>query len=214
MAHAADDTPARELSAQLARIVDELCDTFHGVFGRETVQRFVDETYTLLDEHATVRTFLPTLTARFAKQRLTDHGRAQGLTRVTVPQVLFICVHNVGRSQLAAALLDYHAFGKITVRSAGSQPQGTIPQTIVDALAEVGIPLAQAFPKPLTDEVVRAADVVVTMGCGDACPVYPGKRYLDWAIDDPTDRPLAEVRAIRDEIDRDVRVLLSELLGD
>jgi protein-tyrosine-phosphatase len=176
--------------------------------------RFVDETYDLLAANATVKTYLATLTARFARQRLTDQSRANGLGQATVPQVLFICVHNVGRSQMAAALLQHHAFGRISVRSAGSRPTGTIPEVITTALGEVGIPLTEAFPKPLTDEVVRAADVVVTMGCGDTCPVYPGKRYLDWDVDDPADAPLETVREIRDDIDRRVRGLLSELHHD
>ncbi|MEV6712611.1 arsenate reductase ArsC [Lentzea sp. NPDC051208] len=206
--------PQHELTAQLLRITDELADKFHGVFSRETVEQFVEETYQLLNANATVKTHLATLTARFAKQRLTDHGRAQGLTKVEVPQVLFICVHNVGRSQMASALLEHHAFGKVAVRSAGSQPSGSIPSVITEALAELNIPLTQAFPKPLTDEVVRAADVVVTMGCGDSCPIYPGKRYLDWEVADPVGAPLNRVREVRDDIDRRVRSLLSELLGD
>ncbi|GGM89738.1 low molecular weight phosphatase family protein [Lentzea pudingi] len=206
--------PQHELTAQLLRITDELADKFHGVFSRETVEQFVEETYQLLNANSTVKTHLATLTARFAKQRLTDHGRAQGLTKVEVPQVLFICVHNVGRSQMASALLEHHAFGKVAVRSAGSQPSGSIPSAITEALAELNIPLTQAFPKPLTDEVVRAADVVVTMGCGDSCPVYLGKRYLDWEVADPVGAPLNRVREVRDDIDRRVRSLLSELLGD
>jgi protein-tyrosine-phosphatase len=197
---------------QLDRIAGELADTFHGVFTPETVTRYVHETYALLAEHATIKTHLTTLTGRFARQRLTDLGRAQGLTRVAVPQVLFICVHNVGRSQMAAALLDHHASGKVTVRSAGSQPQGHIPGVVIAALAEVDVALTKAYPKPLTDEVVHAADVVVTMGCGDACPVYPGKRYLDWPVADPFDQPLDQVRAIRDDLETRVRDLLSELL--
>jgi protein-tyrosine-phosphatase len=204
--------PRRHVTEQLDRIADELADAFHGVFSADTVTRFVYETHALLDEQATIKTHLVALTGRFAKQRLTDHGHAQGLTHVTVPQVLFVCVHNVGRSQMAAALLDHHAFGKVTVRSAGSRPQGAIPDTVTTALAEIGVALTEAFPKPLTDEVVRAADVVVTMGCGDACPVYPGKRYLDWQVADPLDQPLERIRPIRDDLDRRVRGLLSELL--
>jgi protein-tyrosine-phosphatase len=206
--------PQHELTAQLLRITDELSDRFHGVFSRETVAKVVDETYDLLAENAKVTTYLPIVTARFAKQRLTDQGRADGLTTITVPQVLFICVHNAGRSQIAAALLAHHAFGEVSVRSAGSKTTGTIPQTVIDALTELGIELTEAFPKPLTDEVVRAADVVVTMGCGDECPVHPGKRYLDWEVADPAGASLDTVRAVRDDIDRRVRGLLSELLQD
>ncbi len=212
MTHATDGLPAREVLDQLDRITDELADRFTGTFGRETVDRFVGETFRLLERSATVTVHLPTLTARFAKERLLDLAKADGLAQETAPQVLFVCVHNVGRSQLAAALLTHHAFGHVMVRSAGSQPLGAIPLVITEALAEQGIQLAGAFPKPLTDEVVRAADVVVTMGCGDACRIYPGKRYLDWDVPDPMGQPLTVVRLIRDEIDRRVRGLLDELV--
>ena len=127
------------------------------------------------------------------------------------PEVLFVCVHNAGRSQMAAALLDRHAAGRVHVRSAGSAPASEINPAVVEALAELGIDVSREFPKPLTDEVVRDADAVITMGCGDACPVYPGKRYLDWDLPDPSGKPVEEVRPIRDEIDRRVRALLEEL---
>jgi len=130
-----------------------------------------------------------------------------------VPEVLFVCVHNAGRSQMAAALLHRHAGAGVHVRSAGSAPGDEINPAVVAAMEEIGLDLSQEFPKPLTDEFVQAADVVITMGCGDACPIYPGKRYLDWELDDPAGRPLDEVRVIRDEIDRRVRALLDELLG-
>ena len=130
-----------------------------------------------------------------------------------VPEVLFVCVHNAGRSQMGAALLHHHAGGRVRVRSAGSAPGDEINPAVVAAMEEIGLDLSHEFPKPLTDEFVQAADVVITMGCGDACPIYPGKRYLDWELDDPAGRPLDEVRAIRDEIDRRVRSLLDELLG-
>jgi protein-tyrosine-phosphatase len=127
------------------------------------------------------------------------------------PEVLFVCVHNAGRSQMAAGLLNHRAQGRVQVRSAGSDPAEEINPAVVEAMAELGIDLGQEFPKPLTDEAVRAADVVVTMGCGDACPIYPGKRYLDWELPDPAGRDLETVRAIRDEIDRRVEALLAEL---
>ncbi len=127
------------------------------------------------------------------------------------PEVLFVCVHNAGRSQMAAGLLHHHAGGRVTVRSAGSAPASSINPAVTEAMIELGIDLSREFPKPLTDDAVRAADVVITMGCGDACPVYPGKRYLDWELDDPAGQPLERVRAIRDEIDRRVRELLAEL---
>lgn len=132
----------------------------------------------------------------------------------SVPEVLFVCVHNAGRSQMAAALLEHHGAGRVRVRSAGSEPAERINPAVVQALAELGLDVTREFPKPLTDEAVRAADVVVTMGCGDACPVYPGKRSLNWELEDPAGRDLDEVRAIRDEIDRRVRALLAELLPD
>jgi protein-tyrosine-phosphatase len=131
---------------------------------------------------------------------------------VTPPEVLFVCVHNAWRSQMGAALLDSHAAGRVTVRSAGSAPADTINPAVVEAMAEIGLDLSGKFPKPLTDDAVRAADVVITMGCGDACPIYPGKRYLDWELDDPAGKTVEQVRPIRDEIDRRVRALLAELV--
>jgi protein-tyrosine-phosphatase len=130
---------------------------------------------------------------------------------VRTPEVLFVCVHNAGRSQMAAGLLERHAQGRIRVRSAGSTPASEIHPTVVEVMAEVGIDVSREFPRALTTDAVEAADVVVSMGCGDACPVFPGKRYLDWDLPDPSGRPLDEVRAIRDEIDARVRSLLDEL---
>ena len=127
------------------------------------------------------------------------------------PEVLFVCVHNAGRSQMAAGLLERHAHGRVRVRSAGSTPASEIHPTVVEAMAEVGIDVSREFPKALTTDAVEAADVVVSMGCGDACPVVPGRRYLDWDLPDPSGRSLDEVRAIRDEIDGRVRSLLDEL---
>ena len=128
-----------------------------------------------------------------------------------VPEVLFVCIHNAGRSQMAAALLDHHAQGRVRVRSAGSEPADTINPAVVAAMAEVGLDLSREHPKPLTGDGVRAADVVITMGCGDACPFYPGKRYLDWELPDPAGLPLEGVRPIRDRIDQLVVALLDEL---
>lgn len=129
------------------------------------------------------------------------------------PEVLFVCVHNAGRSQMAAALLGHHAAGKVMVRSAGSAPAATLNPAVVEVMAEIGIDLSREFPKPLTGDAVRASDVVITMGCGDACPVFPGKRYLDWTLDDPAGQDTATVRRIRDDIDSRVRGLLAELLA-
>ncbi len=128
--------------------------------------------------------------------------------------MLFVCVHNAGRSQMAAALMHHRAKGTVLVRSAGSDPAAEVNPVVVEAMAELGIDLSRELPKPLADEVVRAADAVITMGCGDACPIYPGKRYLDWELDDPAGLDLEAVRAIRDEIDSRVLVLLAELVPD
>jgi arsenate reductase (thioredoxin) len=128
------------------------------------------------------------------------------------PEVLFVCVHNAGRSQMAAGLLAHHAHGRVVVRSAGSTPADEINPAVIEAMSELGIDLATAFPKPITDDLVWASDVVVTMGCGDACPIYPGKRYEDWDLEDPAGKDVEAVREIRDEIERRVRSLLSELV--
>jgi arsenate reductase (thioredoxin) len=127
-------------------------------------------------------------------------------------EVLFVCVHNAGRSQMAAGLVKLRSGGRIHVRSAGSSPAEEINPAVVDAMQELGVDMSEEFPKPLTDEVVRAADVVITMGCGDACPIYPGKRYEDWVLDDPAGQSLERVRAIRDELDARVQKLIAELL--
>ena len=131
-----------------------------------------------------------------------------------VPEVLFVCVHNAGRSQMAAGLLDQLARGRVQVRTAGSDPADEINPIAVEAMAEVGVDLSKEFPKPLTDDAVRAADAVITMGCGDACPIYPGKRYEDWELEDPAGKDLVTVRRIRDEIAQRVRALLAELADD
>jgi arsenate reductase (thioredoxin) len=197
--------------AALHRLADELATRFSGVFARETVDRYVFESYTALARTSTVTTHLPVLAGRFATERLTALAQSKGAVASDVPEVLFVCVQNAGRSQMAAGLLHLRGGDRVHVRSAGSQPAAAIDDAVVTALAERGIDLASEFPKPLTDDVVRAADVVVTMGCGDACPVHPGKRYLDWQVPDPAGLSLGEVRSIRDDIDLRVRALLAEL---
>ncbi len=129
-----------------------------------------------------------------------------------IPEVLFVCVHNAGRSQMAAALLERYAAGRVHIRSAGSEPATSLNPRVVQAMGEVGLDISREFPKPLTDDYVRAADVVITMGCGDSCPIYPGKRYEDWDLDDPAGRDLDTVRRIRDEIDVRVKKLVGELV--
>jgi protein-tyrosine-phosphatase len=165
----------------------------------------------LTDPAASPADYLHIFVQRFARERLRALGQVKGAIVKEVPEVLFVCVHNAGRSQMAAALLERHAQGRVSVRPAGSTPAEEIHRGVMDAMAEVGIDLSTAYPKPWTPEVVEAADVVVTMGCGDACPVYPGKRYLDWQLPDRAGQPLEEVRRIRDKIDRRVQALLAEL---
>lgn len=140
------------------------------------------------------------------------HGaKVEGQVTKEGPEILFVCVHNAGRSQMAAGLLAKLGEGRVHVRTAGSEPADEINPVAIEAMNELGIDLRQEFPKPLSDEVVRAADVVITMGCGDACPIYPGKRYEDWELEDPAGQPVEKVREIRDEIKRRVEELLSEL---
>ena len=199
--------------AHLDRGVESLVDEFRGVFSRATIERYVQESLDDLPA-ARIRDFVPVLVHRFARERLHALGQVEGTIEKDVPEVLFVCVQNSGRSQMAAALLHQRAAGVVHVRSAGSQPAEAINPNVVKAMAELGVDLAQEFPKPLTDEVVRAADAVITMGCGDACPIYPGKRYEDWEVDDPEAKSLDEVRAIRDAIDLRVRELLRTLMAE
>ena len=196
--------------ATFARSIESLAEEFRGIYSLETIERFVDES---IDRMAGARVvdFIPLFVHRFARERLRALAQAQGAIVSDVPEVLFVCVHNAGRSQMAAALLAYHANGKIQVRSAGSDPADRLNPAVVTAMAEVGIDLSKEFPKPLTTEAVEGADVVVTMGCGDACPVFPGKRYLEWELPDPAGKPMDDVRPIRDEIDGLVRGLMAEL---
>ena len=184
---------------------------FAGIFSLETVEECVMDSYERLAATATVTGFLTILAERFALERLQALGQAEKKVANTVPEVLFVCVHNAGRSQMAAVLLDQLAHGAVHVRSAGSDPADQLNPAVVEAMSELGLDLGKEFPKPLTDEVVQAADVVITMGCGDACPLYPGKRYLDWELEDPAGQPLATVRQIRDDIQERVKALLAEV---
>jgi protein-tyrosine-phosphatase len=189
-----------------------LADEFAGVFSPETIERYIGESLDLLGG-ARINVFVPVLAHRFARERLRALGQAEGAIVKEQPEVLFVCVQNAGRSQMAAGLVRLRSEGRIHVRSAGSRPADEINAAVVTAMEELGVDMQEAFPKPLTDEVVRAADVVITMGCGDACPIYPGKRYEDWVVDDPAGEDLARVRRIRDDIDTRVQTLVSELLG-
>lgn len=192
------------------RLTEGLVDEFSGVFSRETIARYIAESTDLLGG-SKVTVFVPVLAHRFARERLKALGQAEGAIAKEQPEVLFVCVQNAGRSQMAAGLVTLRSGGAVHVRSAGSDPAEVVNPDVTTVMAEIGVDLATAFPKPLTDEVVRAADVVVTMGCGDACPIYPGKRYEDWVVADPAEATsVDEVRAIRDDIDERV----SRLLGD
>jgi arsenate reductase (thioredoxin) len=196
----------------LEKGLEALREEFAGVFSAETVERFMAESLDALAS-TRIKDFVPLFVHRFARERLRALGQVEGTITKEVPEILFVCVQNAGRSQMAAALLDHYAEGRVHVRSAGSDPADEINRNVVQAMAELGIDIGREFPKPMTDEVVRAADAVVTMGCGDACPIYPGKRYEDWEVDDPADADLEGVRRIRDDIADRVQRLLGDVLG-
>ncbi|MGH9210505.1 MAG: arsenate reductase ArsC [Acidimicrobiales bacterium] len=207
------DLDSRPPDQQLAlkSAASNLKDDFAGIFGVETIELFLQTSYDQFAGRATVAHFLPLLAERFARQRLKALAKVEGKADNGVPIVLFLCVHNAGRSQMALGWFNHLAGGRAVAWSGGSEPGSEINPTAVQAMAEVGIDISGEFPKPWTDEIVRAADVVVTMGCGDACPVFPGKRYQDWELDDPAGKTLDDVRPIRDHIRDRVRTLLGGL---
>jgi protein-tyrosine-phosphatase len=188
-----------------------LKEEFAGVFSVETIERYIGESLDLLG-NSRINVFVPVLAHRFARERLKALAQAQHLVATDQPEVLFVCVHNAGRSQMAAGLVKLRSHDRIHVRSAGSTPADEINPAVIEAMTELGVDMSDEFPKPLTDEFVQAADVVITMGCGDACPIYPGKRYEDWELDDPAGQGVESVRVIRDEIDARVQRLITELL--
>ncbi len=189
---------------------EQLKGEFAGVFSVATVERYIGESLDLLG-NSRINVFVPVLAHRFARERLRALAQAEQLIGKDQPEVLFVCVHNAGRSQMAAGLVKLRSQGRVHVRSAGSTPADEINPAVIEAMSELGVDMSEEFPKPLTDEVVRAADVVITMGCGDACPIYPGKKYEDWELDDPAEQDLDAVRRIRDEIDGRVQKLIAEL---
>jgi arsenate reductase (thioredoxin) len=195
----------------LEKGLDRLQTEFAGTFSAETVERFMAESLEAL-RGSRLKDFVPLFVHRFARERLRALGQVEGTISKTVPEVLFVCVQNAGRSQMAAGLLDKLSAGEVHVRSAGSDPADQINPNVVTAMSELGVDISKEFPKPMTDEVVRAADAVITMGCGDACPIYPGKRYEDWELEDPAGQPVEAVRRIRDDIDLRVQQLLAELV--
>lgn len=200
-----------KLLLSIRRETDRLVPEFAGIFNAETIDRLAQESLELLRGTARVPDYLPMLVYRFTRERLRANAQIEGAMTKTVPEVLFVCVHNAGRSQMAAVLTKHLSGERVHVRSAGSTPASEINPQVVAAVAELGLDLSEEFPKPLTDDVVEAADVVITMGCGDACPFFPGKRYLDWEVEDPAGQPIERVRLIRDDIRGRVELLLEEL---
>ncbi|MEV7032864.1 arsenate reductase ArsC [Streptomyces sp. NPDC093272] len=207
--------PHRNLSIDqqiaLRTAASHLHSQFDGTFGEETIERFLHSSYDQFASQSTIPNYLPLLAERFARQRLHALARVEGRITDGKPVVLFLCVHNAGRSQMAMGFFQHLAGDGAVAWSGGSEPGNEINPSAIAAMGERGIDISREFAKPWTEEIVRAADVVVTMGCGDACPVFPGKRYLDWTLDDPAGKTIADVRPIRDEIERRVRGLLDEL---
>jgi arsenate reductase (thioredoxin) len=188
-----------------------LQDKFRGIFGPETIERYINDSLDQLLSNSEVVSFVPIFVERFAKDRLKALAKVEGKMISDKPSVMFLCVHNAGRSQMASGWLKFLSDDRVDVFSGGSEPASTVNPAAIEAMAEVGIDIRAEFPKPWTDEIVRAADVVITMGCGDACPVYPGKRYEDWVLDDPEGLGLTGVRPIRDEIRGRVEKLMAEM---
>jgi arsenate reductase (thioredoxin) len=209
MSDSVDLAPDQRLSLTVA--ARTLAEEFEGVFGADTIELFLASSYDQFADRAKFNHFLPLMAERFARQRL--HALAKVEAKITdgVPVVLFLCVHNAGRSQMALGWFNHFAENRAIGWSGGSEPGVEVNPSAVAAMAEVGIDITQEFPKPWTDEIVQAADVVVTMGCGDACPLFPGKRYVDWELEDPAGRSIEDVRPIRDEIGERVRALLDSL---
>ena len=196
---------------QIRQAAEVLKREFAGQLNTETIERFITDSLDTLVQSARHSQWIPLLAERFARDRLRALIRLDADPATLKPSVLFLCVHNAGRSQMAAGWMRHLAGDQVDVFSGGSEPADRINQAAVDAMAEVGIDISTEIPQPWADEIVRAADVVVTMGCGDACPVFPGKRYLDWELDDPADKPIDEVRPIRDDLEHRIRTLLTEL---
>ena len=209
------DTQAADLTIDqqlaLRACARRLAEEYAGTFGEETIERFLHSSYEGFASRSTVPNYLPLLAERFARQQLRALARLEGKTDQGIPSVLFLCVHNAGRSQMAMGFFEHFAADRAVAWSGGSEPGAEINSSAVAAMRERGIDISGEFPKPWTDEIVRAADVVVTMGCGDACPIFPGKRYVDWELDDPAGQDVDDVRPIRDDIERRVRALLDEL---
>ena len=203
--------PSIDQKLALKTAATRLQGEFDGTFGTETIERFLHSSYDQFAGRATVPNFLPLLAERFARQRLHALGRVEGKISDGKPTVLFLCTHNAGRSQMAMGFFTHLAGDRAVAWSGGSEPGHEINPAAIAAMAEVGIDITGEFPKPWTDEIVQAADVVITMGCGDACPIFPGKRYVNWELPDPAEQAVDAVRPIRDDIEERVRRLLDEL---
>jgi arsenate reductase (thioredoxin) len=206
-----DDILTVDQQLALRSAAGRLREEYDGVFGAETIELFLTSSYDQFASRATATNFLPVMAERFARQRLRALARVEGKHHDGLPTVLFLCVHNAGRSQMALGWFEHLAGDRAVAWSGGSEPGTEVNPAAIAAMAEVGIDISREFPKPWTDEIVQAADVVVTMGCGDACPLFPGKRYEDWVLDDPAGRSVDEVRPVRDEIGERVRALLDDL---
>jgi protein-tyrosine-phosphatase len=205
------ETLSLDLSLALRHAATRLAGDFDGIFGTETIERFLHSSYDQFADRATVGKFLPLMAERYARQRLRALAKIEGLHDDGTPTVLFLCTHNAGRSQMALGFFARLAGDAAVAWSGGSEPGTEVNPIAIAAMAERGIDIGGEFPKPWTDETVRAADVVITMGCGDACPIFPGKRYEDWPVDDPAGLDMDTVRRIRDDLERRVRHLLAEL---
>jgi arsenate reductase len=199
-----------EMRPLIRASADRLRSDFAGMFGEETIQRSMAESWESL-QGARVAAFVPLFVERFTRQRLRALARVEGKSTDTRPMVVFLCVQNAGRSQMAAGWLQHLAGDEVEVFSGGSNPASEVNPAAIEAMAEIGVDISSEFPKPWTDEVVQAANMVVTMGCGDSCPIFPGTRYMDWEVGDPAGLPLEQVRPIREEIGERVRGIMAEL---
>jgi protein-tyrosine-phosphatase len=200
--------------SEMRRSIDRIAYEYDTTFRRDEVEAVLVDSYRQLARKAKITNYLPILADRFARDRLVAIATSRGLVAKEVPEVLFLCIRNAGRSQMAAAFARHYAGTHMHIRTGGSDPGEAIHPEVVAAMKDVGLSLDEEFPKPLTDEVTAASDVVVTMGCGDECPYVPGKRYEDWPVEDPGGQPEERVAEIRDEIDHRVRALVASLLPD
>jgi protein-tyrosine-phosphatase len=210
-----DSTRREDLSLEQQQVLraaaSRLQHEFDGVFAAETIERFLHTSYDEFAGRFTVVTWLPLFAERFARERLFALARVEGKSTDSRPIVLFLCVHNAGRSQMAMGFFKALAGDRAIAWSGGSEPGTQVNPAAIEVMAEVGIDISGEFPKPWTDEIVRAADAVITMGCGDACPIFPGKKYEDWVLEDPMGLDLDSIRPIRDDIKQRVTNLLAEL---